>query len=672
VNSILQQFLNIFNFLNGISLDVTSISSTTINASNLGSNLSLLAISERQKINNLFTSVIDQPAFNSHDHIRLRKYVIDWYTSLRTALTYAQGSSDPYNLDSEALNELIASFGFPYPQRILSNLKKGAFLESIVPLYQKKGTPEVLVKTLQTYFGFSDVILLEWWIVANPDPHNPGQYAFYARSLPVFPRNMRYNQEFISSVPYDVFIENDPLWQLSLQELTDAYRKNSITLPSITPHISLQAGINFTLLDPIWAILTRKYAESYQFFQYTHRLNRDLYLTQFSGNYSILELSLAIIYLFSVPYKLQFFITNPVNHVELLQPYYGSLKVTINGNVHDVNQFTLHMDNNNNVTEVSWDNDIIHITGGDLLVLDFSYDNSPIKFPYYTDYGRFAPLDGIDPNTGLQGDIITTNLGDILKEYSDLTVRPTTKLQREINLAKRYLIFTDDFDRSKPVINILKDAGDTLAQLNPLFKGQLDACINAGTSDNTLESLLLDFEATIDSTMQLTNFPISYGIIGASLGNMVREIVNFFKPFRVRLRDFSTIFEFKDPLADSQLEFDRMFLTIIQNIREVYPALTDEIGHILIRQSMTDFYRNTFDGSPKDEFINQVVQMAFEHLNIQDSIDVHPTYVLRDDFVSREDKFVLSGINPIVNDYYRDEFDTMMKDELIIDIIPIP
>jgi hypothetical protein len=599
MNSRIQLFLDIFKFLKTLSLETTDINPKIVNQSRLNYKFGLLSTSERQKVLDFFTSVIDQPAYNTEDHKRLRKMLIDWYTSNRTFITYAKGSNDPYNLESEALNELILSFGFPYPHKILTDLKKGAFLQALVQLYQKKGTPEVLVKTLQTYFSFSDIVLSEWWIVASPDIHNPGEYVFEAKSIPVYPRNLSNRQELVSVIPYSVFIDNDPLWQLTETELRDSYAINDITLPSITPHISLHSAINFTQMEPVYAILTRKFYESYQFFQFITRLNRDLSLTKYEGNYSILELSLAIIYVFSS-----------------------------------------------------------------------GYTNEGVKFPFYTDEGQFTPLDQPDPITGVRDDIDDVNYSDIIKEYTEISKRPLTKDERETNLAKRYSIFTDDFVETNQVIQILKNSGDTLDELNHSFKQLLDEQIAAGVPKATiLENLLFDYEGHLAITLELTDFPIMYGILGVGLKNKMMDIINFFKPFRVRLREFLTTFEFNDPLGDSQLEKDILILGIGQKIEDVYPRLIDEIGNLLIKQKLQDFYRACLDGAPRDEFLDGVLQKLEDTFPSEDSFSI-PTIggVLTDEFSTTNDVCHVSDIK-IAKDYYRDDFDRLIKDEFIVEVI---
>jgi hypothetical protein len=285
-NEHLVKFLELMKWLksNGESLDTT-----------LGSKLRQVALSEKKKTEEFFTNVIDQPAFDTLDHRRLRSFLIDWYSTHRTTLTQCRETTDPYALSSDVLNELIKSFGFPYPEMITSTAKKSFFLTDLINLLKNKGTPATFVNVLQTYFGLSNVVMSEWWIHKLVDGN------FVARTKPVFPGYYKYNPQYKIELPYDNFIESNPFWHLNKtgnDTIENLYSNNEITLPSLTSQISLQAAINFSTLSYTTTILTRKLEEAYNFWVETGNKDNSITLRNFEGNFAFIDLFLAVIYLF--------------------------------------------------------------------------------------------------------------------------------------------------------------------------------------------------------------------------------------------------------------------------------------------------------------------------------------------------------------------------------------
>lgn len=449
--------------------------------------LKQVSLSEKQKVLGFFRSVIDQNAFFTNDHKRLRKFLIDWYSSHRSLVSQAKNTTDPFNLSSEELNELIKSFGFPYPNKIISTTRKAHFLLDLVNLYKKKGTSEVLVKTLQTYFGLSNIILSEWSIFRKPSG------IFVARSKPIYPRNLRDVNDLIVELPYSSFISSDPLWRLSETHLTNLYNSGQIQFPFLTPHISLQSVVNTVGVSPTvpLAILNRRIQESYEYWQETGNLERDISLSKFEGIYSLLEIILAVVYLFNS-----------------------------------------------------------------------SGDSTDKRCGIYQ--GTHIPFD-IEDENGNRDDIVDIDYGLIIDEYNNLSVRPTTKFQREQFLQERSNKFTSEDDSiQNPIVDLLRDAGTYLESINSDFKTEIDEYIinSGGDRGPLLESVLLDLEYQMMENMGILEYPITYLIIGHPIQESLKQILDFFKPYHTKIRDFLTTFQINDPLQDSQLEADTFFVQL--------------------------------------------------------------------------------------------------------------
>lgn len=525
-----------------------------------------LAYSEKQKIINFFESIVDQPAYSSNDHLRLRRMIIDWYTGLKTPIAEVGQGSDPFNLPAEALNELIRSFGFPYPHKIISNNSKAQFLLDIVDIYKNKGTPKTLVRVLQTYFGLSDIILSEWWI------HRDATGEFIAKSKPVIPRALRKNPNMIATLPYNTFISRDPLWRLSETQLSRLYSESQITLPSITSRVSLQGTINITsgLIPPL-TILNRKLQESYEFWLANGDMNRNIHLGRFISSVSLLELVIAISYCFQT---------------------YGDIKGT--------------------------------------------------NYTFYN--GIYAPLDVADDD-GNRDDIDDADYGLIIDEYNNLSVRPTTRDERSTNLTTRDSKFTSlisdqsvtkifirDSTASLPGYNVTEgygfdttssELGITLNSMNPDFKAELDDYIKTGGDvRNLINYLMMDLEFHMMYTMEIMKYPISALVIGSPITQHLEDVIDFFKPMHVIVRDFSTILAIDDPLADSQLE-------------------DDEQGTMVIKQNIVE------EGNWADEIFDQGLTMDSTITTINSFIYDETIY---SDSTSDHDSLSLTTIKQILTD----------------------
>ena len=268
------------------------VKSGTTGSSTLENKLENISLSEKQKVISFFESIIDQPAFMTNDYKRIRSFLIDWYASQRTLVSHAKNSKNPYNLSSEELHEHILGFGFPYPDKIVSTNRKAQFILEAVNLYKNKGTPETFVKSLQSYFGLSDIIVSEWWIRQKPSG------VFVAKSQPIYPAVMRNRKDLIVEHGYSEFVDSDNLWRLTEEQLANYVETSAINLPSLTPYISLQVAVNLTELNVALHVLSRKLQESFQYWTETGELYRNISLNNFEGVYCLLEICLGIIYLF--------------------------------------------------------------------------------------------------------------------------------------------------------------------------------------------------------------------------------------------------------------------------------------------------------------------------------------------------------------------------------------
>ena len=203
--------------------------------------------------------------------------MIDWYSTQRAIVTKSRKSIDPYSLSDEELNALILGFGYPYPEEVKAE-SKSIFLHELIGYYQRKGTPKVLGEVL-TFYGLINAVLCEWWVY-----HNELTKSLWVRSVPVWPKTREDFRDYYIEEPYESFVKLDPFWHYDKaggEKLIDVYREplnagddpsdpdterlNRITLPSITPFISLNTFTKSDDIFPELAIMNRKIQESYQY-----------------------------------------------------------------------------------------------------------------------------------------------------------------------------------------------------------------------------------------------------------------------------------------------------------------------------------------------------------------------------------------------------------------------
>jgi hypothetical protein len=227
----------------------------------LDHNLASLAYGEKQASKTFFENVLDQPAHMSKDYMRMRNFIMDWYSANKTLVTKSRKILDLNLLSIEELNTLILSFGFPYPANIISKSHKIKFLTSLIELYQKKGTAFSLWSLL-TLYGLKNVTISEWWLRYN-ETRNP---KIFLKSKPIYPIESQSNKNLILEKELD-FFDLDPYWHQDKYEIMRQYnnKDNKMSLPSITPYISISAFTSLSDLELGIAILQRKIFETLRY-----------------------------------------------------------------------------------------------------------------------------------------------------------------------------------------------------------------------------------------------------------------------------------------------------------------------------------------------------------------------------------------------------------------------
>ena len=258
----------------------------------LGDSLKSIAVSEKAVTTTLFENVIDQAAYNSNDYNRLRNFLIDWYTSLKSVGTLQKEvSADLFSLPDAQLDELFQSFGFnhstdlTFGDGIQLNVNKVNLFFDLVNLYKIKGTPESIIRILQ-YYGVN-AKLYELWLkkgsdtelIFEPEPLNDGYE--------------------IPNLSYESMVENDPHWMMTEDQILQLESTNKINLPSKSPYFAVIP--NFSQ-DAGLSIIQRKIQDQYDIWDSGGTPVQDCKVSILGETTSVLETYLCSIYIFNKLY----------------------------------------------------------------------------------------------------------------------------------------------------------------------------------------------------------------------------------------------------------------------------------------------------------------------------------------------------------------------------------
>ena len=140
--------------------------------------------------------------------------------------------------------------------------------------------------------------------------------------------------------------------------------------------------------------------------------------------------------------------------------------------------------------------------------------------------GRFICYDGTNVDSS-----------DILEEFRQITGIPDSRLAIKENYQQYLDTFSRELKPPSPDANFLQTHGDAaivLGVLNPTVKSNLDTL---ATDNNTvLGSLLKDLGEWVRANISYGFINVSYILFGIdSLFGQLRDVVEFFKPYRARL-----------------------------------------------------------------------------------------------------------------------------------------
>lgn len=153
----------------------------------------------------------------------------------------------------------------------------------------------------------------------------------------------------------------------------------------------------------------------------------------------------------------------------------------------------------------------------------------------------------------------TRTYEDIVDEYNQLVWRKNnqTSSQRTIN----EILFQANYLRptSTDFLQPGNSAGAILAVRDANLKNTIDAYYSLGKGPELLSYLLTDLANWMKQNISIACIDIASLIVGFSSIQYIKEVINFFKPYRARYILGENAYIFKDALHDTVLCEDRIF-----------------------------------------------------------------------------------------------------------------
>jgi len=578
-----------------------------IKDSKLDLSLGNLSFKERTTTEKFFSQIIDQPAFYSDDYKRIRQLLIDWYSAHKTMVSSKKSGVDPYLLSNKELDELIKSFGFPYPNKIINKDYKIQFLLSLIQNYKRKGTPEVFHNSLK-YFGLNNSILYEWWL----DKNSEGRYIF--RSKPVYPRNYKYDESLVLIKSYSDFI--DAQWQITEDEINQFYENAPyLFLPSLTPFISISSEFDSSRLIPGLAILNRLCLESFEFWMKYVLITRmdiiriendptntegvdpgraviigDSPIGEFVGNegkYAVKTQEGSPNDWIIIPYHFKNHCVKILEtdthwvfngerwvNLELLLPSEKLPPIDTDweflSNKELYRQITLRdFEKKYNILEV-----VLAIV---YLFKEILFEE-PTDDRYISYEGVYAPFDNdVYPDNKID------NPDDFIRVYEEYNRLVNASYSDRNARDKSYQKYLRNFTREiKPeytgsLYTVFRNCQIFLEAMNPQFKSDLDVLLENGDKEAILRKIIEDFELYLMKILRIIDVPFAFMITDASIYRSLKEVIDFFKPYRARITELLCSISFNERLLNTQLEKDELYIKRVDGYLDRLKPITDSM-----------------------------------------------------------------------------------------------
>lgn len=259
--------------------------------------LDAIAKSDRTKLEDYFSNVVDQSSFLTTDYNRLRKLIIDLFATHRSLATSSLKASDVHSMSNSDLDELFRSFGYPHSTSLKDFdenplEQKIQFFLDLVNLYKVKGTPQSLVDVLQ-YYGVTEVDIYEFFLKksASNSLYFDGKVVAGTSVNPID-----------ITFPYLNLTQGDPHWLYTAEQILQIDKNSKLNLPSKTPYIGVQPIVEVDSFE--MSTIVRRCQDEFDYYQATGNVPAASAEISYIGELrSFLELYLSAVYMFNAQFS---------------------------------------------------------------------------------------------------------------------------------------------------------------------------------------------------------------------------------------------------------------------------------------------------------------------------------------------------------------------------------
>ncbi len=257
-----------------------------------------------------FNNVLDQPPFITSDFEKLRRYIIDWYSSNKSFIEIMRKSSDAFSLTNDHLDKAIQGFGANLFNKttIPDRYTRVIILYALCELYKIKGSPHSIYQALELS-GFKNITIREWWLEKIP---NMNELIFRGSAID---KGYYYDEDANQYLPVDnkthqptyLFFEQfkniasrrgDPHWFYEKDEILNHHndKTNYLKLPSLTPYFSVSVPINLNRYNQAISMAERMLGDQYLKFLNGEEILNSVIVKNYDTPLSILNVYLGMLY----------------------------------------------------------------------------------------------------------------------------------------------------------------------------------------------------------------------------------------------------------------------------------------------------------------------------------------------------------------------------------------
>lgn len=263
--------------------------------------VSSLLIETKTKVDTYFKEVVDQAVYKTNDYLKLRKFLIYWYSAFNVLGTQGKKVSDIEFIDKGLL---LRSLGYDlYNEH--NEVHQSTLCTEMSDIWAQKGTHLAMSKMI-SMLDINNFMLYEYWIDLD---YSDNQLRFVPRAI----ENLYYNTGSLNLEPpavkpFNTVVENDPHWYITEAEIREAQASDGLGLPSLSPYVGLITANHWlknskyinAYVNRVCNITYNDYITNPNFNINTYR---KYYFYVTSQNISLLELYLCIGYVYNVHFQ---------------------------------------------------------------------------------------------------------------------------------------------------------------------------------------------------------------------------------------------------------------------------------------------------------------------------------------------------------------------------------